>query len=78
MYVTPFDEEYEITFPSAHAKGFLFGTLIMELVGPVHIICRKTGYSAEIEFKVKMFLVMGKIFFVTNSHYKKCFHINSH
>jgi hypothetical protein len=56
LYVTPWDEEYEITFPSAHAKGFLFGTLIMELVGPVNIICRKTGYSAEIEFKVTRYL----------------------
>ncbi len=53
VYITPFDEEYEITFPSAYAKGFVFGTLMMELVGPVHIWCKKNGYLAELEFKSK-------------------------
>lgn len=56
VYILPYDEEYEITFPSAHAKGFLFGKLIMELVGLVTVTCRKTGYKAEIEFRSKPFL----------------------
>jgi len=53
LNILPFGEEYHITFPSAYAKGFLFGTLTMELSGNVAIQCRKTGYSAEIDFKSK-------------------------
>eukprot|EP01114_Cavostelium_apophysatum_P008315 TRINITY_DN2071_c0_g1_i2.p1 TRINITY_DN2071_c0_g1~~TRINITY_DN2071_c0_g1_i2.p1 ORF type:complete len:1089 (+),score=358.13 TRINITY_DN2071_c0_g1_i2:115-3381(+) len=53
LYLLPFDEEYEITFPSAYAKGFLFGTLLMELAGSVTIICKNTGLRADIEFKQK-------------------------
>jgi len=68
VYILPFDEEYELTFPSLYAKGFLFGTLMMELVGTVHVRCRKTGYSAEIEFRQKPVFggdynaLQGKIF----------------
>lgn len=53
IHIPQYDEEYEVTFPSAFAKGFLFGTLLMELIGNVTIACRKTGYRAEIEFKGK-------------------------
>jgi len=56
VYITPFDEEYELTFPSVHAKGFLFGTLMMELVGHIQVTCKKTGLKAEVEFKGKPFL----------------------
>lgn len=61
------DEEYTITFPSVYGRGMLllaflgsfplgilFGTLLMELVGVVHIQCAKTGCKAEIDFKAKV------------------------
>jgi len=53
IYITPFNEEYEITFPSVYAKGFLFGTLMMELAGSCTVNCKQSGYRAEIEFKQK-------------------------
>jgi len=53
LYVLPYGEEYIITFPSAYAKGFLFGTLTMELAGIVGIHCKKSGYYSEIDFKSK-------------------------
>lgn len=53
LYILPFGEEYEITFPSYQANGFLFGTLTMEIVSSVTISCKQTGIRAEIEFKSK-------------------------
>ncbi|EDO35914.1 predicted protein, partial [Nematostella vectensis] len=50
-----FGEEYTMTMPYAHCKGILIGTLTMELGGTVTINCEKTGYKAEIEFKLKPF-----------------------
>ncbi len=38
------------------ASGILLGTLTAELGGTVIIRCEKTGYSAEIEFKLKVFI----------------------
>ena len=49
-------EEYIITMPYANCKGILIGKLTMELGGKVCIQCAKTGYSAEIEFKLKPLL----------------------
>lgn len=49
-------EEYVITLPYANCKGILIGKLTMELGGKVSIECAKTGYSAEIEFKLKPLL----------------------
>lgn len=43
-----------MTMPYAHCKGILMGTLSMELGGKVTIDCEKTGYSTEIEFKLKV------------------------
>ncbi|GAB6031098.1 Oxysterol-binding protein- protein 8 [Chamberlinius hualienensis] len=62
-------EDYELTMPYAHCKGILLGTLTMEMGGKVTIDCEKTGYSTDIEFKLKPFLggpestnvVVGKI-----------------
>ncbi|XP_064480394.1 oxysterol-binding protein-related protein 8-like isoform X2 [Ornithodoros turicata] len=62
-------ETYAITMPYAHCKGILMGTLTMELGGKVDIICEKTGYRTELEFKLKPFLggaelcnlVVGKV-----------------
>jgi len=62
-----FDEEYTITFPSAYARGILFGTLLMELCGSVTITCPKNNLKTEIEFKAKSFwggeynVISGKI-----------------
>ncbi|CAD5122142.1 DgyrCDS10592 [Dimorphilus gyrociliatus] len=53
-------EEYVITMPYAHCKGILIGTLTMEMGGKVSIACEKTGYKAEIEFKLKPFLGSGE------------------
>ena len=47
-------EEYVISMPYANCKGILIGKLTMELGGKVNIECVKTGYSAEIEFKLKV------------------------
>lgn len=38
-------------FPVA---GILYGTMTLELGGTVNITCEKTGYSATIEFKLKV------------------------
>ncbi|XP_014665924.1 PREDICTED: oxysterol-binding protein-related protein 8-like, partial [Priapulus caudatus] len=47
-------EDYIVTMPYAHCKGILLGTLTMELGGKVTIDCEKTGYRAELEFKLKV------------------------
>lgn len=49
-------EEYNISLPYANCKGILIGKLTMELGGKVSIECAKTGYSTEIEFKLKPLL----------------------
>lgn len=49
------EEAYTLTFPSVYARGILWGTLLMELVGVVHIQCERTGCKAEIDFKAKPF-----------------------
>ena len=36
------------------SAGILIGTLTMELGGVVTIKCEKTGYHAELEFKLKV------------------------
>lgn len=48
-------EEYTVDMPYAHVKGLLIGSLTVELGGVVNIRCEKTGYAAEIEFKLKPF-----------------------
>ena len=47
-------EDYQITMPYAHCKGILIGTLTMELGGKVSIECERTGYRADLEFKLKV------------------------
>ncbi|CAL8104965.1 unnamed protein product [Orchesella dallaii] len=56
LTMLPRGETYVITMPYAHCKGILVGTLSMELGGNVSIICEKTGYFTELEFKLKGFL----------------------
>ncbi|XP_048731335.2 oxysterol-binding protein-related protein 8-like isoform X2 [Ostrea edulis] len=53
-------EDYLITMPYAHCKGILIGTLTMEMGGKISISCPKTGYKAEVDFKLKPFLNMGE------------------
>lgn len=54
LSLLPRGENYTLTVPYAHCKGILMGTLSMELGGKVSIECEKTGYSTEIEFKLKV------------------------
>ncbi|MCI4388637.1 hypothetical protein PGIGA_G00088280 [Pangasianodon gigas] len=49
-------EDYIMNMPYAHCKGILYGTMTLELAGQVTIACEKTGYSAQLEFKLKPFL----------------------
>jgi len=56
----PRGEDYTLTMPYAHCKGILMGTLTMELGGKVKIECAKTGYSTELEFKLRPFLGGGE------------------
>ena len=43
------------------AQGILMGTMTMELGGKVVINCEKTGYSTEMEFKLRPFLGGGEL-----------------
>lgn len=54
-------EDYNMTMPYAHCKGILMGTMTMELGGKVIINCEKTGYSTEMEFKLRPFLGGGEL-----------------
>jgi len=56
----PRGEEYVMTLPYAHCKGILMGTMTMELGGKVTIECSKTGYAADLEFKLRPFLGGGE------------------
>ncbi|XP_066596735.1 oxysterol-binding protein-related protein 8 isoform X2 [Prorops nasuta] len=56
LTMLPRGEDYTMTIPYAHCKGILMGTLSMELGGKVNIICEKTGYLSELEFKLKPFI----------------------
>lgn len=47
-----------VTFPT----GILYGTMTLELGGTVSITCEKTGYSAALEFKLKV----GKLEFLNH------------
>ncbi|CAB1346231.1 unnamed protein product [Coregonus sp. 'balchen'] len=46
-------EDYVMNMPYAHCKGILYGTMTLELAGQITIACEKTGYSAQLEFKLK-------------------------
>ena len=52
------DEEYEINFPYFSCNGFLVGKLNIELGGLVTIECKKTNFSTEIDFKLKVTLLV--------------------
>jgi len=61
LSLLPRGEEYKMTMPYAHCKGILMGTMTMELGGKVTIECEKTGYSTELEFKLRPFLGGGEL-----------------
>jgi hypothetical protein len=50
------NEEYEISIPTYYACGLFLGTLRMELGDKKTIVCKKTGITAEIDFKTKPFM----------------------
>jgi hypothetical protein len=50
-------EDYIITMPYANCKGILIGRLTMELGGKISIICEKTRYSTDMEFKLKVYII---------------------
>jgi len=56
LTLLPRGEDYLITMPYAHCKGILLGTLTMEMGGEVYLKCEKTGYRADLEFKLKPML----------------------
>jgi len=44
--------------------GILIGTLTMELGGMVTINCEKTGYHADVEFKLKVCIFLFIYYFI--------------
>ncbi len=67
IYMKNRNEVYSLTWPNVYAKGIIYGRLLMEYGGKSHIVCKETGYSAEIDFKLKPMFggeynnVVGKI-----------------
>ena len=57
LTLLPRGEDYIITMPYAHCKGILLGTLTMEMGGEVYLKCEKTGYRADLEFKLKVHFI---------------------
>lgn len=55
FYMPEHDEVYYLTWPSVYVRGVLFGTLLMEVCGPVSIVCPKTKLIVNIEFHAKGF-----------------------
>jgi len=61
------NEEYVITFPTACARGIIFGTLLTEITGSASIVCKNSGLKADMDFKSKPLfggeynIVSGKI-----------------
>ncbi len=49
-------EEYVMTFPTYYACGLFIGKLRMEIGDKTKIVCKKTGLSAEFEFRTKPFV----------------------
>lgn len=51
LTLTNLAEEYFITFPTYFAHNLLIGTARMEVGDTAHIVCRKTGLRADVEFQ---------------------------
>lgn len=51
--------------------GILYGTMTLELGGQITVACEKTGYSAQLEFKLKVRLrIIVEIKATTKSRYR--------
>jgi len=59
--VLDFHSEKYLILISCYWTGILIGKLTMELGGKVTIVCEKTRYSADIEFKLKV-LIFFRLF----------------
>ena len=53
---------FEVYTLAVNVVGILIGTLTMELGGLVTIKCEKTGYHAELEFKLKVWILLCCLF----------------
>lgn len=68
LYLPGIEEVYAITWPTVYVRGLVFGTLLMELGGPINIRCPKSGFHCDLEFIVKGYFsgtrnaVSGSIF----------------
>jgi hypothetical protein len=60
-------EEYVVTFPNMYARGILIGTMVYEVSDPCKVTCAKHGFSAEIEFKSKVWKAFFFFFFFSFS-----------
>lgn len=50
LHLTNLNEEYYMTFPTYYAHNLLIGQLRMEVGDTAHIVCKKTGLRADIDF----------------------------
>jgi len=51
-------EEYILTYPNIYARGLLFGTTFLEIGDDSTIKCATLDLVAEINFKVKVFIII--------------------
>uniref|UniRef100_A0A8C6V5B3 Oxysterol-binding protein n=1 Tax=Neogobius melanostomus TaxID=47308 RepID=A0A8C6V5B3_9GOBI len=61
-------EDYVMNMPYAHCKGILYGTMTLELGGQITITCEKTGYSAQLEFKLRVLSNLQHFFCFAKSY----------
>ncbi|WVQ81911.1 hypothetical protein IAT38_004038 [Cryptococcus sp. DSM 104549] len=55
----PEDGEYVITMPNTYARGILFGKMLLELCDLSTIVCEKTDYRSDVDFKAKGWISGG-------------------
>ncbi|WVN90231.1 uncharacterized protein L203_105467 [Cryptococcus depauperatus CBS 7841] len=55
----PEDGEYVITMPNTYARGILFGKMLLELCDLSTIVCSKSDYRADVDFKAKGWISGG-------------------
>lgn len=52
-----YGEQYTMNFPTAFVRGIILGKLVMEMCGPVHIVCPQSHLCWDLEFKSKGFIM---------------------
>jgi hypothetical protein len=62
--IPEFDEEYQLTHPTAQVNGFLKASLYLTITGKCVISCPKSGYCAVLEYKDEPFF--GKCKFLVS------------